>query len=358
MNNNDIQDLQRPLQTQEEDGIDIKTIIIKALSYWYLFIIFGFLALVGGYIYNRYTTRVYQVSASIYIKEQKMGMDAAAMMTGMNFRSLGNVDNEIGILKSYMITEKALRNLDFNVSYYAKGRLATMEMYKDNPFTVEVDYSVPQMVGVTYDIRILDNGEYKLTAKADAARMYDFEKDLFLSTIKDIKVEGVYKFGDTIDNKYNKFRVIINSHYNFDNDSRYKFSFRINSMVALVGSMSSGMSVANINKQASLVVLTQKGTNPGKITDFLNEVCNQFIQRDLDLKNRVSDNTIKFIDNELVGIQESLSKAEVDLQNFQQGNDFMNLSTQANDLFNYLKEQEKRKAELELNLKYYSDLKV
>ena len=40
--NNDSQNFQRPIQTQEENSIDIKTIIIKVLSYWYLFVICGF----------------------------------------------------------------------------------------------------------------------------------------------------------------------------------------------------------------------------------------------------------------------------------------------------------------------------
>ena len=287
-----------------------------------------------------------------------MGMDAAAMMTGMNFRSYGNVDNEIGILKSYMLAERALKKLDFYVSYYSKGRLATAELYKDNPFTVEVDYTVPQMVGVTYYVKILDNGQYRLKAEAKAASIYDFANDAFVGQIRDLEFEDVYSFGDTVDNKYNKFRIILNSHYKVDSDSRMKLSFRINSMVSLVGMMSSRLSVANISKQASLLGLTIQGTNAAKITDYLNQLCAEFIQRDLDLKNKVSDNTIKFIDNELVGIQESLESAEVDLQTFQQGNDFMNLDKQATDLFNYLKEQEKRKAELELSLKYYTDLKL
>ena len=248
MNSNDIKDFQRPLQTEDENAIDIKTLIIKFLSYWYLFIIFGVIALMAGYVYNRYTPNVYQVSASIYIKEQKMGMDAAAMMTGMNFRSYGNVDNEIGILKSYMLAEKALRKLDFNVSYYSKGRLATVELYKDNPFTVEIDYTAPQMVGVTYNVKILDNGQYRLKAEAKRASMYDFGEDKYLGLVNEVMIDDVYSFGDTVDNKYNKFRIILNSHYNVDNDSRMKLSFRINSMVSLVGSMSSRMTVANISK--------------------------------------------------------------------------------------------------------------
>ena len=83
----------------------------------------------------------------------------------------------------------------------------------------------------------------------------------------------------------------MNSHYNVDNDSRVRFSFCVNSMITLVGRMSGNMSVANINKQASLLVLTQKGTNAAKITDYLNELCHQFIQRALNVsENKTRDN--------------------------------------------------------------------
>ena len=92
MSTNDIQNFQKPLQTEEENTIDIKTLIIKFLSYWYLFIIFGFLGLATSYIYTKCKPNVYQVSSTIYIKETKLGMDAASMMTGMNFRNYGNVD--------------------------------------------------------------------------------------------------------------------------------------------------------------------------------------------------------------------------------------------------------------------------
>ena len=255
MSNNDIQNLQKPLQAQEEDTIDIKMLIIKFLSYWYLFVIFGFVALMAGYVYNRYKPNVYQVSSTVFIKEQKLGVDATAMMTGMNFRSYGNVENEIAILKSYMLSERALRKLDFFVSYYAKGRLATAELYKDSPFTVEVDYSVPQMVGAKYYVKILDNGQYKLKVQADIASSYNFVNDQFVGQFRDVNFEETYSFGDTVENKYNKFRIILNSHYNVDNDSHVKFSFRLNSMVALVGMMNSNMSVANVGKQASLLAL-------------------------------------------------------------------------------------------------------
>jgi uncharacterized protein involved in exopolysaccharide biosynthesis len=129
-------------------------------------------------------------------------------------------------------------------------------------------------------------------------------------------------------------------------------------MTSLVRMMSSNMSVGTINKEASLIKLTMRGYNAEKITDYLNQLCYEFIKRDLDLKNKVSENTIKFIDNELVGIQASLDRAEYELQTFKQGNDFMNLDSQSNDLFKYVTDQEKKRAELELSLKYYKDLQT
>ena len=68
---------------QEEDGLDIKGIIIKVISYWYLFVIGVVIALAIGFIYNRYTPKVYQVSSTLYIKEDKMTIDPTSMMTGL-----------------------------------------------------------------------------------------------------------------------------------------------------------------------------------------------------------------------------------------------------------------------------------
>ena len=325
MNNNEMSNIQS--QLEQEDSVDIKSWIVKFLSYWYLFLIFGFLAVVGGYLFNRYADRVYQVSSTIYIKEQKMGMDAAAMMTGMNFRNRGNVDNEIDVLRSRMLAEKTLKKLDFDVSYFAKGRIATVEQYGDNPFTVEIDYSEPQMVGVVYNVTLLDDGRFKLSAESKDAAIYDFANDMFVGRKENIDISGVYSFGDTIRNGNNVFRIILNKHYNYDRDSKTKLMFRLNDLNSQI-KMMSNMSVATTSKESTILLVTLKGSTPRKITTYLNQLCSEFVLRDLESKNRVSENTIMFIDNELVGIQENLNKAEVDLQNFQQGNDFMNLSTQ------------------------------
>ena len=53
-----------------------------------------------------------------------------------------------------------------------------------------------------------------------------------------------------------------------------------------------------------------------KETEFLNKLCENYIQNDLNTKNEVSTNTINFIDKQLNEIRDSLNLIEAQLQIF------------------------------------------
>ena len=351
-------ELQNRPQYQEEETLDLKVIIIKILSYWYLFAIGIVVALILGFIYNRYTPSVYQTSASVFIKEDKMGIDPTSMMTGLTFKSNINIDNEIGILQSFSLKERTIKELEFfNVSYYLKGRVATRELYKETPFNVELDYDTAQIVGVNYQIEFIDNGQYRLKSKEGRKSVYDYNKDQNIGVKEVQDFEGVYKLGEWVNNGYNKFRIILNSNYDPDPEDDFvpKYSFTIRSRLSLISEMSS-VSISQSTKNSSILNLSIQGNNINKITDYLNQLLHEYMERNLEQKNLVSENTVIFIDEQLIGIQDSLQKAETDLQIFQEGNDFMDLRAQSQEMFNRLKDIERRKAELELSIKYYQNL--
>ncbi|MBR2052378.1 MAG: polysaccharide biosynthesis tyrosine autokinase [Bacteroidales bacterium] len=351
-------ELQNRPQYQEEETLDLKVIIIKILSYWYLFAIGIVVALILGFIYNRYTPSVYQTSASVFIKEDKMGIDPTSMMTGLTFKSNINIDNEIGILQSFSLKERTIKELEFfNVSYYVKGRVATRELYKETPFNVELDYDTAQVVGNNYQIEFIDNGQYRLKSKEGRKSVYDYNKDqnIGLKEVQDF--EGVYKLGEWVNNGYNKFRIILNSNYDPDPEDDFvpKYIFTIRSRLSLIAEMSS-VSISQSTKNSSILNLSIQGNNINKITDYLNQLLHEYMERNLEQKNLVSENTVIFIDEQLIGIQDSLQKAETDLQIFQEGNDFMDLGAQSKEMFNRLKDIERRKSEFELSIKYYQNL--
>ena len=70
-----------PKQNNEEQNVDIKQLIFTAIHHWYLFVIFVVVALAICFVINRYSTKVYQTSGTVLIKEGRSNYDATAIMT-------------------------------------------------------------------------------------------------------------------------------------------------------------------------------------------------------------------------------------------------------------------------------------
>ena len=348
----------RKPQANDDQSIDIKNLIFICLSHWYLFAIFVVLALAVGFFINRYKTNVYQASGTVLIKDDRSTFDPTAIMTNMSYNNMQNVENEIAIIKSYSLTERVVKKMNLEVTYMSKGRVSTSEMYKSAPFDVEFDRSVPQSVGLAYEIDFLDNGKISLKASSESHSVYDFVLcQTLLSRPEIIEFEGEYNEGDWIDNGYNRIRIVRNERFNPESKSGVKMSFWLNSYSSLVKQMSS-FSVAATSKQSSIAAIVMNGTNKQKIVEFVNMLMIEYVNRGLEKKNLVSENTINFIDAELSGIQDSLSRSEIDLKDFKSTNDLMNLDVQATQVYNNLKALEKERAEMMVNVKIYRQLQT
>lgn len=346
----------KPQQSNEEQAIDIKQLVFIFLNHWYLFLIGAVVALAVGFVINRYKPNIYQTSGTVLVKEANSGFDATDIMTNGSFRGFQNVDNEMAILKSYTLTDRVVRKMDIEVTYMAKGRISTAELYHASPFTVEFDRTVPQAVGLVYEIVNLTPEKITLHAVSEGYSMYDYLLSQTVSTSMDkVDVTTECQQGEMVDNGYNRFRIVLNDGFNAETYSNIKLSFWLNSYASLVRQNSS-FSVNPTSKQSSVITVTTSGYNSKKIVDFTNTLMNEYVLRGLEKKNVVSENTIEFIDNELSGIQDSLSSAEIDLKNFREQNDVMNLDLQASEVYTNLRALEKQRAEIAVNVKIYKRL--
>ena len=343
-------------QREEEQSIDIKQLIYIFLSHWYLFLIGAVVALAVGFVVNRYKPNVYQTSGTLLVKDSKSGYDATDIMTNGSFGGFQNVDNEIAILKSYTLADRTVRKMGIEVSYMEKGRIATVELYKNAPFIVEFDRSVPQAVGLVYEVQSLTPDKIVLHATAEGFNKYDYILSQSVqNSMQKVDVTTECKQGEMVDNGYNRFRIVLSEDYNPETDNQRNLSFWLNSYASLVRQNSS-FTVAATSKQSSVLSVTMSGYNGKKIVDFTNTLMNEYVSRGLEKKNIVSENTIEFIDRELEGIQESLSSAESDLKDFRQQNDAMNLDLQASQVYTNIRSLEKEKSEMAVNVKIYKRL--
>ena len=346
-----------PQQNNETQSVDIKQLIFIFLSHWYLFLGGAVLALAIGFVINRYTPRVFQTSGTVLIKDASSGYDATAIMTNSAFGGYQKVDNEIAILKSYTLTERVVKKMDLEVTYMEKGRVTQVELYKTSPFTVEFDRTVPQAVGLVYEVVSISEGKMMLHGTAKGLNVYDYalNQAVYSDPEKEIDVNTECQLGEMMDNGYNRFRIVMSDNYDSVKDSKRKISFWLNSYSSLVKQMS-GFTASAISKQASIVSIVAQGHNKQKIVDFVNTLMDEYVVKGLEKKNHVSESTIAFIDNELEGIQETLSSAEIELKDFREQNDVINIDLQASQIYTNLRALEKQRSEMSVNLKIYKRL--
>ena len=348
----------KPQTSNDDQQVDIKSIIFNFLEHWYLFVISVVIALAVGFIINRYKTNIYQASATVLIKDDHSTFDPTSIMTNMSYSNMQNIENEMTILKSWSLTERVVKKMGIEVTYLNKGRIATVEMYKNAPFDVEFDRTIPQSVNLVYEIDFLDNGKIALKATSEIHSVYDFVLcQTIMSRPEAINIEGEYNEGDWIDNGFNRIRIVRNDRFDPENKPTTKMSFWLNSYPSLVRQMRS-FSVSPTSKQSSIAAIVMNGTDKLKIVEFVNMLMVEYINRGLEKKNLVSENTINFIDQELSGIQDSLNRSEIDLKDFKSTNDLMNLDVQATQVYSNLKALEKERAEMLVNVKIYRQLQT
>ena len=97
MNDNNPQDFQQ----EQQQSVDYKVLLFKFYRYWYFFAITVFIALIIAFIFNKYTSPVYEVKTSILIKDKSENKLSAQSIMGLGgLNNMQNLQNEIGVLSS------------------------------------------------------------------------------------------------------------------------------------------------------------------------------------------------------------------------------------------------------------------
>ena len=243
---------------QKEETIDIKALLFRLKRHWYYFVCFVIIALAIAYMFNRYAEKVYQVTATVLVKDDKG--TGASLMTGMDmFAPQKKIQNEIGILKSYSLSRKAVIAMNMQVTYMVEGRFRFSELYKASPFEVQYDSAFPQLVNVPVILKIISDNNYEIEfGEIKLARLYNFRQSKIVDQISiPGKIKKNLAFGETYQNKYFSFKINKTNDFPYANrKGRYKFY--LNTIDQLASQMW-GVEVEPINKEASLLTISLIG---------------------------------------------------------------------------------------------------
>ena len=85
----------------------------------------------------------------------------------------------------------------------------------------------------------------------------------------------------------------------FNDENWSNYFFKISSYNELTENYLKNINVLETQKDASILKISLEGSNAEKINDFLNKFTELYLASDLDEKNQITSNTIKFINQQL-----------------------------------------------------------
>jgi tyrosine-protein kinase Etk/Wzc len=340
---------------KKEGGFDVRLILRKFISYWYLFAFSIIVSYFAPRIYLRYQEPIYSVYSSVLIESNTSS--SSKNLGGLDmFNERKNVYNEIGLIKSFDLVDKAISKLDFAVSYYHVGKIRTIELYNDVPFLVVLDSTSYQLQNIPIFINILPGNKFRLHAEVKGAGIYDFVNNVEIGRSGNYNVNMEHSFGKPIKHKDFSFTIYLQTPaYTNNSDQLY---FTINNRETLAKIYLSKINVTPYNKYASILTVSTTGPVVKKEIDFINKLCQVYIQNGLDQKNKIATNTVQFINDQLKQVSESLKETEKEMENFKSVNKHSDIATGTgeNRIILRLEDLEKLRTETEVKKRYYNYL--
>lgn len=326
-----------------DNSLDFESILMLILSKWNYFAIALIFALLCAFLYNKFYIPVYRVSASLLIDEEVNGIqlreDNFLQGFGLGATS-ANLDNQTMILSSRTLIGKTIDELNFNIDYFRKGLFNSVSLYPEAPFNIITGSfdSIPK--NVIFSVKLLDANTFIIKAKS---------KDTALLKVKS-------EFNQKIVFPGGAFRLEADSGKWLSEHRNRKIFFISHSTQRLVESYRKRLSVQPSSEDGTILTLSLEGTNVTKDLDFLNKLIEIYLKNSLDKKNEEAYRIIQFIDDQLIGISDSLIIAENRLQQFRSTHRVMDLSAQGQAIIEQAMNLENEKARLEIESNYYSYL--
>lgn len=329
-------DIESDLPTIKSNSLNLKRVIARVIRFWYLILISVILSLSVAYVINRYSNRIYEVSASIIIKENEESAGAKFLYNNELVNPYRNFYNEIYIMKSYPLLQEVVEGLHFGVSLHREGDIKTTEFY-DPKFPVQFELVAGKGRSLVFTItsEITYSLSYDDMSQGETSKSFS---DLAFD--QPVKINGftllVKKTGDVRNHLMKPYQVVFQDSYQLAK----KYSDKLKVTWA-----EPGASVVNLKVQGEVIQ---------KEIDFLNRFIERYQIYDVDKKNKVSKMAMRFLDAQLVVIGDSLRLYEDQVEMFKRKNITTNMSEETSRLYQKLLGLEDQKFQYKLLDNYFS----
>jgi tyrosine-protein kinase Etk/Wzc len=338
---------QRTLSLPESEGITIKQLKALILKSWKVIAAFSIVGVVIAFGYNRVILPYYRISTTLLVKDDSKANELSEIFkSNTNLKAGKLIQDQIGVLKSYSLNLKAVQDFNWQYGWYMKGIMAHRDLYKDYPFEVILPPEGIQYDGVSLYVTPESETHYVLTC--DSERRVNGE-------LLDLSFTERIAFGEVFRNQFFNFGLAIRPDKAVRVGEEYVLKF--NNLGRLAVHYKDVLNVSAIDENSNLIEVEMKTHQVQRDVDYLNKLGSFYIQYGLDEKNRTANNTVRFIDKLIEGVNVDLQVAGNVFTDFRAKNRTVDLGQEASAVVDQLKEIDRMQNQLNLRLDYYNNLK-
>lgn len=318
---------------EKEEKTDFKAILFRYLIHWPWFAACIAVCLAGAWLYLRYTAPVYNVSASVIIKDNEKSSKAGSSMADLEdlgfYSSISNFDNEVEILHSRTLIKKVVEELDLYINYRAKGRFHDVELYKTSPVKVWItpEEAENMPATATLEISLLPGDKMNVkvvTGEQEYTKQFDKLPALLTTP------SGTFSFVRTDSAAIEGERKILAT---------------VSSPRAVASNYGGRLTIEPTSKTTTIAQVSLQSTNKQRGADFINKLVEIYNRDANDDKNEVATKTAEFIDERIKIINGELGTTEQELETFKRDAGLTDLKSDAQLALNENSEYEKKRAE-------------
>ena len=338
---------------QSEEQVNIQEILFRYLIHWPWFVVSIIICIACAWGYLRLATPVYNISATVLIKDDKKGsgasMSSELERMGLDgfVSSSNNVDNEIEVLRSKSLAREVVNHLGLFVTYKDEDEFPSREFYRTSPVVVsltpqEAD-KLPHPMEVSMTLQPTGAMDVQITIGEKEYRKQFKKLPAVFPT--DEGTVAFFANNDTL----SSFRL------ESVTQERHITAF-INSPSSVAKGYTNSLSISPTSKMTSVVVISLRNSNTRRGKDFINKLLEMYNVNANNDKNEVAQKTAEFINERIGIISKELGSTEQDLENFKRSAGITDLSSEAQIALTGNAEYEKKRVENQTQINLVMDL--
>jgi tyrosine-protein kinase Etk/Wzc len=308
-----------------------KDFLFKYLHYLPWILICGSFFLILAYLKVRFSTPIFRVQSSILVKNEQEGGGGGHGNPQFDdlFNSEGsiNLNNEVQVLKSRPMMERVVKDLKLQTYYYNTGRIRSSLVYPNPPFTLEALRLADSTAAFECKIVLVDTSAFLLNQNKTPMQL-----------------------GQPFEIRGNLFRIQKNQNVDFNTFGTKEFKVGWRPAAIAAEDLLEAFTVGPVADQSTILTLSFTGENTSLGRDILNTLMAVYDTVIIEDKNRLSTNTLHFIDKMMYELSDTLRHVEGSMTKYIIKNQAFDIDEQSRNFMTNIGEDSKERDQLNLKM--------